>query len=155
MADWTVNNPLLLSFDVVNEGIKTVINATIRFRDDGGLFFDKNYQISGSNGIDVLQRKVFEDRATLQEGENLTLNQEIVPIGSTPVSQAIAEYAIAVRRLRALTEVQTLMGHADGTAIGTTGLTYTQVRTSLRSGVVADIANVGALELALDNFPFQ
>lgn len=153
MADWTVNDPLLQSFNVVNEGSQTYIVADVRFRGDGVETFDKTYRISGSNAVDTLRRRVFEDRATLQASESLVQDQEIDPLAGTSVEAAILNYQVAVRRLDALARLQTLLGLADGATIGSSGLTVTQVRNSLRTTASADLSSANAISMALSNFP--
>lgn len=152
-VDWTTQNPILTSFEVRNDVGRTVIEVRVTFRGDGGETFVRDYQESGDSALARLQRRIYEDRATLQAAESLTDGMEIPPVAPTPLDEAIADFQLNIRKLQALNTLVTLQGLADNAQIGTSGVTVSQARTALRAAVVADITSQPALHLALENFP--
>lgn len=159
MANWNTVDPIIVTDPppkVLFEesgGRDASVRVRVRFTDDTTPTpntREKDYIVSGANARADLAKLVHRDRETLQGSGSLTPGA-ITPVAPTAVEAAIAAYQLASARFLALAKLQARLGIADGDQIGTSGLTVTQVRTSLQNTMKADLTNQARITVALDN----
>jgi len=153
-ADWTVNDPEILSkqLSVENSTVRSVIQ--VRFSDDSPTpnTQDVQFTASGSNTMARLQQRAYAIQQTLNGHESVTLGA-FSPTPPTPADQAIEDALLARRKMAALQDLKGVFGLAANAELGTSGVTVTQAENSLESDVFTDVTNAARLSILLKNIP--
>ena len=111
-ADWTVNQPEVLSKEVTKLNDRLSVRIRVRFKDDSTpqTTVEKDYVLSGPGLAAQLARAVYDDQQELQTAEAL-LAGNIAPQAPTPpvtLTAAQADYVAAVLDLMSLVHLKSL-----------------------------------------------
>lgn len=153
-ADWTVNNPEVVSKELLVSGNSVRAEVTVRFFDDAPTPNEQDitFRGAGSNLMQDVQRRSYDAQQTLNGLDAVALGN-FTPTGPTPVDQAVEDALLARRKMAALQDLKTVFGLAANAQLGTSGITVSQAEGSLEADVFANVTTPARLDILLENIP--